>query len=269
MFQPESLSNDCLHLRQQSPLILNITNYVAMSFSANALLAAGASPLMSSEPEEMTELVKASDALVINIGCLEQRQAEAMAIAARAALEQGKPWVLDPAGVGLSRLRRETVARLISEFHPCVIRGNASEILVLAGEKAASRGVDSAEGSEAAVGAASRLASETGAVISLSGEIDFITDGRTVIKLYGGSPMMPRVTAMGCAASALTAAFLAVDEDRLAAAASAMALMGAAGEKAASESNGPGSFAVNFIDALASLNPEAAAKSLRYEQESA
>lgn len=244
-----SFASDCRRIREQSPLILNITNYVAMSSSANALLSIGASPLMSSEEAEMSELVIRSDAVVINIGCLEKPQIEAMMVAARTASLLGRPWVLDPAGVGASRLRTDTVRDLVA-LHPTVIRGNASEILCLAGAGASGKGVDSADDSGAAVEAGRKLAAETGAIVSISGPTDYITDGQEVISIAGGSPLMPQVTAMGCVASAITGAFAAVAEDPLSAAAEAMALMAEAGEAAAALASGPGTFASLFIDSL-------------------
>ncbi len=264
-----TISEDCMRIREQSPLIHNITNYVAMSLSANALLAIGASPLMSSEPEEMQDIVSKAEAMTVNIGCLEGRQLEAMRLAAEAAYIQGKPWVLDPAGVGVSTLRLNSCNELIRRFHPGVIRGNASEIMTLAGIQATSRGVDASEESRAALAPAVKLSRESGAVVSVSGPVDYITDGSRIIAIQNGSPLMPQVTAMGCTASAITAAFLAVEKDCLTAAAGAMALMGVTGGKAAAECAGPGSFAVRFIDMLASISPETVAKELRYEERTA
>lgn len=243
-------TNDCRLIRQQSPIIHNITNYVAMNFSANALLAIGASPLMSSEPEEMEEIAGEADALVINIGCLERTQAEAMFKAASVVHALGKPWVLDPAGVGLSRLRRATADRLVKEYCPALIRGNATEIMVLSGADTKSRGLDSRHTTSEALEYASRLAVESGAVVAVSGATDYVTDGKRVEEVSGGSPMMACVTAMGCTASAVAAAFLAVDDDAFAASVNAMTLMATAGRKAAEKSGGPGSFAAQFIDCL-------------------
>ena len=244
-----SFEKDCRAVRERSPLILNITNHVAMNFTANALLAIGASPLMSSEQEEMVELTIMCSALVVNIGTLEKAQLEAQKTAAKTAIMLGRPWVLDPAGVGASRFRSAAVRELIA-LHPSVIRGNASEILFLAGGEARSRGVDSTEDSARAVEAGKRLARDSGAVVSISGPTDYITDGEEVVSIEGGSPLMPQVTAMGCAATAITGAFLAVDEDPLRAAAGAMSLMSAAGGDAALASEGPGTFAARFIDSL-------------------
>lgn len=250
---------DCVSISEQSPLVLNITNYVAMNFTANALLAIGASPLMSSEPDEMDELVELCSALVMNIGCIGKTQIEAMRAAAAAAERLGRPWVLDPAGAGASRLRTRTALELAA-MGPAVIRGNAAEILCLAGASVASRGVDSTVAGELAVEAGKALASRLGTVVSISGPRDYITDGKSVVSIGNGSPMMPRVTAMGCAASAITGAFAAVDADRLQAAAGAMALMGVAGEQAASAAAGTGSLATGFIDILSTLRPEEASK---------
>lgn len=260
-----NLSGDCLRIREESPIIHNITNYVAMGISANGLLAIGASPLMSSEQEEMEEISAISSALVINLGCLERLQIEAMYIAAEAAARSGKPWVLDPVGAGVSRLRTETALDLIGTYAPSVVRGNASEIMALAGTPFRQRGVDSAEESLAAAESAAALALEHDTVVSVSGPVDIITDGKETIRIFNGHPLMPQVTAMGCTASAITAAFLAVEDNALEAAAYAMALMGVAGEKAAAKSAGPGSFAVNFIDALAGTSPEEISELLRYE----
>ncbi len=260
-----SFSDDCRNIREQSPIVHNITNYVAMNFSANALLALGASPVMSSEPLEMTEIAAACTSAVINIGCLESLQIKAMEIAASEMYRLSKPWVLDPVGAGLSRLRLDTALDLAKRFHPSVIRGNASEIMALSGEKSAARGVDTAQDSLVAEEAAKRLASATGAVVSVSGKVDLITDGTRCVRILNGSPMMPAVTAMGCTASAVTAAFLAVDGNPLRAASLAMAVMGVAGERAAAVSRGTGSFAVNFIDALSRIDPENDSELIRYE----
>ena len=256
-------TEDCRLIRATAPLIHNITNYVAMEMSANALLAVGASPLMSSEPEEMDEIAGISSAIVINLGCLEKKQIEAMRIAAEAAVTHVKPWVLDPVGAGTSRLRTDTALELLSRFRPSVVRGNASEIMALAGASSRPHGVDSADGSLEALEHARSIAKKYGTIVSVSGPTDYITDGKAVVSIMNGSPMMPSVTAMGCTSSALTAAFLAVDDDPLSAASCAMALMGVAGEKAAADSDGPGSLRVRFIDTLYNLKPEEAEKLIR------
>ena len=335
---------DLAKIRATGPLVHCITNAVAMEFNANALLAVGASPIMSSFAEEMVEIVRISSALCINIGTLDRSQIEAMKIAAAAAQAFGVPWVLDPVGVGASSIRLQTAQMLISHYHPQVIRGNASEILTLAGKTVKSRGVDSLyrteaneagereagaqateaneagekeagaqateanEAGERAAGAreteaqteeanraeangagerangadslceaderaVAEFAGRSGAVVSVSGPVDVITDGIRTVRLEGGDPIMSRVTAMGCTATALTAAFLAVNENAFDAAANAMALMSAAGEAASKEAKaiqatqgatqttqaaqnartgiqGTGTFKISFLDAL-------------------
>ena len=264
-----AFADDCLSIRRQSPLILNITNYVAMSLSANSLLAVGASPLMSAEPLEISELATRCAALAVNIGCLEERSIVAMRTAVAAARAAGRPWVLDPAGAGASTLRTDIALELL-RLRPAVLRANAGEVISLA-EAAfrasptplteASRGVDSIASSEDALDSAKALAREFGAVVSVSGAIDYITDGEKVIGLQGGSPLMPHVSAMGCTASALTGAFAAVDGDPLQAAAGAMALMKAAGSAAAA-TLGPGesvgTLPARFLDFLATFDPSTA-----------
>ncbi len=263
MIDLQKFTEDCLLVRARSPLVHNITNYVAMNIAANALLAVGASPLMSFCKEEMEEIVGISSSLVINIGCLDMNEIAGMRVAAATAHKLSKPWVLDPVGVGASTIRTRTAMELIEMWHPAIIRGNASEIMCLAGESIASRGVDSSNSSSDAVSAAKSLARNSGAVVSVSGETDYITDGERVETIANGSPMMAKVTAMGCTASALTGAFAAVDKDPFCAALNTMALMGVAGELALAKSRGTGSLAMNFIDELGNFDHEAAAKLIR------
>lgn len=263
MIDLHKFREDCLSVRERSPLVHNITNYVAMNFSANGLLAIGASPIMSACEEEMAEITGKSAALVINIGCLDKFQISSMERAALAALEKGIPWVLDPVGAGASTLRNETCIRLIENYHPDIIRGNASEIMVLAGRSANSRGVDSVEESSSALEAAILLAKESGALVSVSGETDYITDGLRTETIRNGNSIMPRVTAMGCLASSLTGAFAAVDANYFNAALHTMALMGVCGEMAGLETMGTGSFAVHFMDCLSEYDVEQVSAKIR------
>jgi len=240
----------CLRIRESSPIIHCITNYVAMEFNANALLAVGASPVMSSCKEEIDDLSVISNALVINIGCIDALQFEAMKLAADAACRMKKPWVLDPVGAGASKYRTECALHLINEFHPSVIRGNASEIMAVSGLPVQPRGVNSVNSSDEAIEAAKRLANKTGAIVSVSGSTDYITDGERIKSVTEGDPKMPMVTAMGCTATALTAAFLTVCNTPFEAASYAMELMGYAGETAAKRTEGPGTLKEIFLDAL-------------------
>lgn len=250
----QAFARDCLLLREQSPLILNVTNYVAAPFTANVLLAAGASPIMSFCEEEIEELVEQSAALVINIGCLDRFQKQTMLKAAQAAHSLGRPWVLDPAGVGASRFRADCVSELIEEYHPSVIRGNAAEIAFLCGMETQRKGMDSTVAASSVVKAADGLNARTGAVISISGQTDYIVSPMKVELVPEGDTRMKQVTAMGCAASALTGAFAALREP-FDAAYDAMKMMGIAGEMAACSAKGTGSFASAFLDALSTFSP--------------
>lgn len=236
-------------ISKKTPVVVNMTNYLAMNFNANALLAIGASPIMSFYDKEMEELVGICDSLVINIGCLDDAQIAGMRVAAAAAHNSGKPWVIDPVGVGASKARTETAVELITEYHPAIVRCNASEIMVLHGTACKTRGVDSVEPVEKARSCAKEFAAQHGLVVAVSGAVDYITDGEREAEVRKGSPLMAKVTTMGCCATAVCAAFAAVLPP-FEAAVQAMDLMGSAGEAAAARSRGTGSLAVNFIDEL-------------------
>lgn len=245
---------DHLHqMRATAPLVQCITNYVAMNIMANVLLAAGASPAMVHAREEVAEFAGLAQALAVNIGTLDAVWAEAMAEAAGVMAAQGRPWVLDPVGVGATAFRQEVCARLLA-LRPAVIRGNASEILALAGIGATGRGADAADPVEAAEAAARDLAQRTGAVVAVSGPVDFITDGETAFRLANGHALMPKVTALGCSLNGVIAAFL-VGQAALPATVAAMAYYGLAGERAARGVAGPGAFQTAFLDALHALSP--------------
>lgn len=250
-----TISNDVLSaaiaaVRSQRPLVHNITNYVVMNNSANALLAIGASPVMAHWTQEMEEMVSIAGALVLNIGTLDENWLKSMKVAGLAASRKSIPIVLDPVGAGATSARTAASLELIRLCHPSVIRGNASEIMALIDASVKSKGVDSSAQSEDAVKAARKLALETGAVVVISGATDYITDGTVVHTVEGGDGIMTSVTGMGCTSTALVGAFAAVVEDPLIAATAAMAVMSLAGERAAARSRGNGSMQVNFLDEL-------------------
>ncbi len=251
---PEKIAVNLDSLRGKSPLVHNITNFVVMNNTANALLSIGASPVMAHAVEEVEDMVSISSSLVINMGTLSDRWVEAMILAGTRAKETGKPVVFDPVGVGATKYRNDTAAAILEKCRPSIIRGNASEILALAKEAVNTKGVDSTASSSSAVEASKSLAIETGAVVIVSGETDYITDGTGLYSVKNGSELMPRVTGMGCTASAIVGAFAAVDRDYMTASVSAMAVMGIAGELAAEKSSGPGSMQMHFIDELYSLD---------------
>lgn len=250
-------------VRQKSPLVHSITNFVVMEVTANALLSAGASPLMAHEPDELDDLLSIASALVLNIGTLDKTWIASMHKAGAAANARKVPVVLDPVGAGASHLRTQTALGLLQAVRPAVVRGNASEIMALAPEQtrttASTKGVDSTNTSLEAADAAAALAGRFGCVVSVSGEQDMITDGTTTLLVSGGSSLMTLVTGLGCSATALTAAHVAVATSPLVGAAAGMAVMGLAGQTAAQAAHGPGSFLPLFLDALYNLNPAAAA----------
>ena len=254
MTDPNTLIKDLEQLREQAPLIHNITNYVVMNPTANALLSIGASPVMAHEPKEMEEMVSIASALVINIGTLSERWIEAMHIAGKTAKSKGKPIILDPVGAGATSLRTDTTKSLIEEVNPQVIRGNASEILAVAKAEMSTKGVDSTAKADEAINVAKELAKNTKSIVSISGKTDYITDGTTLHKVENGHPLMGKITGPGCTATALTAAFSSVNKDYLIAATEAMQIMGIAGEMAAEESDAPGTFQTKFLDALYKIN---------------
>ena len=241
-------------VRERAPLVHNITNFVAMDVTANCLLALGASPAMVHAEEEVEDFVAIASSLVVNIGTLSPPWVAAMARAAARARALGRPWVLDPVGAGATPYRTRTALDLI-ELRPTVIRGNASEILALAGAAAGpTKGVDSTHGTDEAVDAAAQLARSSGAVVAVTGALDRVTDGARWREVGNGDPRMTRVTALGCAASAVIGAFLTVEPDPLEAAARALAIFGLAGERAAAVAAGPGSLRWRLLDELALLD---------------
>ncbi len=242
--------NDVQSIRTRAPLVHNITNYVVMNNTANALLALGASPVMAHAIEEMEEIAAIANALVINIGTLSAPWVESMLAAGRAAQKKGIPIVLDPVGAGASSLRTSVSRRLLDEIRPAIVRCNGSEVLSLALGESGTKGVDSTRRAEDTLEASQALARQYRCVVAVSGATDTIVDGATAIYVSNGHPMMTRVTGLGCTASALTGAFAAVNGSFLEAAAHAMAVNGIAGEIAAENSPGPGSLQVRFLDAL-------------------
>lgn len=253
-------------VRAARPLVHNITNYVVMNVTANALLACGAAPVMAHAREEVEEMVAVAGALVLNIGTLSPPWVDAMAQAGRAANHRGIPVVLDPVGSGVTRLRTEAARRLTREVRIAVLRGNASEVFSLVRAGAGGKGVDAAHGVEQVAGEATRLADELGTTVAITGAVDLVTDGRRVCRIHNGHPLMARVTGTGCTATALIGAFLPVSPDAYEAAVGALTFFGVAGETAARGAAGPGSFQVALLDALSSVDGAELAALARIEE---
>ncbi len=263
--------------RAERPLTQCVTNFVSMDLVANALHALGASPAMAEAPEEAEDFARNARALVCNLGTPSRARVDALEAAASAFHARAKPWVFDPVGVGASAFRQQAAARLLRQ-RPTAIRGNASEILWLARIAGASdaapatRGLEGRDGAEAALPAAMALARALSCVVAATGDVDALTDGARVVRVANGSPLMARVTGMGCALSAVTAALLGLGDSALASCVAASLVFGVAGELAERSGPapmGPASFRVHFIDRLYDLTPEALRGGARVTEEPA
>ncbi len=245
-----SLWDTVLLVREKSPLVHNITNYVVMNNTANALLAIGASPIMAHAHHEVDEMVQICQSLVINIGTLDDYWVASMVQAAQRAQALGKPFVLDPVGAGATRYRDQTLDQLLVH-KPTVIRGNASEIMALAKSQISkTKGVDSTAQSMEAIDAAYQLHHTYGSIVCISGATDIIVSNDARIEINNGDPLMTKVTGLGCTATAIIGACIAVEENTLHAAAAGVALLSIAGELAAKTANGPGSLQMQVLDKL-------------------
>lgn len=263
----KNLWTHVLSVRQQSPLVHNITNYVVMNNTANALLAIGASPIMAHAKSEVRDMVAIAGSMVINIGTLDEYWSEAMLIAAETAHSLGKPWVLDPVGAGATTFRDEVLQQLL-QFRPTVIRGNASEIMALTrANQSTTKGVDSTAESDEAVSAGRSLLDQYDTVVCISGATDFVMGHPQSISIENGHPLMTKVTGLGCSASALIAAFIGVVENKTEATAAAMALLGISGELAEQQSDGPGSLQLKLIDKLYNISEQEFLSRLKINQQ--
>ncbi|MCP1430485.1 hydroxyethylthiazole kinase [Microbacterium foliorum] len=256
-------------LRGSPPLTHCITNTVVTGFTANVLLALGAAPAMVDIVDEAGLFAGVASGTLINLGTPTPEQRAASLEAVAGAVAAGTPWVLDPVAIGSLPVRTALAHDLVVS-RPTAIRGNASEILALAGLTAGGRGVDATDTTDAASDAALALAARHGSVVAVSGPVDLITDGRRIVRIANGDELLTRVTGGGCALGAVMAAFLGtartVGIDPLTAVASASLVYTVAAERAATRASGPGSFAVELLDALASVGPRDIADAARVEE---
>jgi hydroxyethylthiazole kinase len=261
---PLSPAQTLRELRERRPLVHQITNFVVMNETANATLALGALPVMAHAPEEVEEMASAAGALVLNIGTLSHDWVEAMLLAGEAA---AGPIVLDPVGAGATRYRTDTAKRLLDELVVAVVRGNAAEIATLAGREAEIRGVE-AIGAADGGGELARAAAEIlGTVAAVTGPVDHVSDGERVIAVSNGHELLGTVSGTGCMSTAVTGAFLAAKPQApLEAAAEALAAFGVAGEDAARDARGPGTFHAALYDALYNLDPATLDDRARFDE---
>lgn len=267
------LWHDIAAVRAVSPLVHSITNLVVIQFNANVLLAVGASPVMAHAHEEVADMVGIAQALVLNIGTLDPYWVQSMRLAQEAAVQRGLPVVLDPVGAGATPYRNRVIDELLGAHWPQVVRGNASEIMSVAGATVRTRGVDSSAAAGDALDGAQALLARSGrddAVVCVSGETDHIVDGkRRWARLGNGDSWMTRITGVGCSATALVGAFCAVQPDAWRATTAAMALLGVAGQLAAEQARGAGagvgSMQVYLLDALQLIDQATFEQRLRLE----
>jgi hydroxyethylthiazole kinase len=252
-------------LRERRPLVHNITNYVVMNETANAILALGALPVMAHAREEVEEMVGLAGALVLNIGTLSRDWIEAMVAAGAAANARGVPVVLDPVGAGATTYRTETAKRILDTIDVAVLRGNAGEVATLVGVEAEVRGVESVGAGGDPAELARAAARSLGVVASVTGAVDHVSDGEREAGVSNGHELLAAITGTGCMSTALTGCFLAAKDDPFEAAVEALVAFGVAGEDAAAEAKGPGSFHVGLYDALAALDPATLSARARVE----
>jgi hydroxyethylthiazole kinase len=244
-------------MREQKPLVHQITNYVVMNETANATLALGALPVMAHAGEEVEEMARIASALVLNIGTLSRHWVDAMLLAGRTATERGIPIVLDPVGAGATTYRTETARRILDEVGVTVLRGNAGEVATLVGAAAEVRGVESMSTGIEPAELARAAAHTFGVIASVTGPVDHVSDGEHVLAVANGDALLATVTGTGCMSSAMTGCFLAAKPgEPLEAAAEALAAFGVAAEDAAAGAEGPGTFHARLYDALYALDPD-------------
>ncbi|WML39434.1 hydroxyethylthiazole kinase [Neobacillus sp. OS1-2] len=245
-------------VREVNPLVHNMTNVVVTNFTANGLLALGASPVMANAKEEAADMAKIASSLVLNIGTLNPQTVETMILAGKAANEHGVPVIFDPVGAGATPYRTETAQNLMNEVDVSVIRGNAAEIANVVGEKWEIKGVDAGAGNGNTVELAISAAEKLQCVVVITGKEDVVTDGKTTYVVSNGHPILTKVTGTGCLLTSVIGAFTAVEKDLLLASVAALTFYGISAEKAAAKSaqSGPGSFQIEFLNQLSMVSSD-------------
>lgn len=268
---------ECMdNVRKNVPLVHNITNYVTVNDVANILLACGGSPIMSDEPEDVEDITSVCGGLNINIGTLHQSSIEGMLLAGKKANELGHPVLLDPVGAGASRLRTDTALRIMKEIKLTVIRGNISEIKTLAYGSGTTKGVDAdvadavtEETLNDAIAFVKNFVRKTSCIIAVTGAIDLVSDGEICYVIRNGRPEMGKITGTGCQLSGMMTAYVTANQEKpLEAAASAVCIMGLAGEIGWSrmqEGDGNATYRNRIIDAVYQMTGEDLERGAKYE----
>lgn len=255
----QSIAENLRKLRAKKPLIHHITNYVTVNECANMTLAIGASPVMADDRGEVEEMVSFAGALVLNMGTLNTRTIESMLAAGKKAHQMGIPVIFDPVGVGATKLRTVTAEKIIREVCPAVIRGNMSEIKIIAGFQETIKGVDSVASAEDGEQVAQELSHKLGAVIAITGKQDIIAQQDRIVRIDNGHPMLSQVTGTGCMATSLIGCFCGAIDDCFTGAAAGIMTMGLAGELAEHSlqaGEGIGTFRMRLFDAVSTMTPE-------------
>lgn len=237
-------------VREENPLIHNITNMVVTNFTANGLLALGASPVMAYAAEEVADMAKIAGALVLNIGTLNNTVVESMLLAGKSANQHGVPVILDPVGAGATSYRTETARKLMEQLNISILRGNAAEIANVSGEQWDIKGVDAGEAAGDSIELARSTAKKLDTVVVITGKEDVVSDGERTFIVKNGDPALTKVTGTGCLLTSVIGAFAAVEKDGIAAAVAGLTYYGVAAEIAAKKSAGPGSFQMELLNQL-------------------
>jgi hydroxyethylthiazole kinase len=255
----QKIADNLLRLRERKPLVHHITNYVTVNDCANMTLAIGASPVMADDIAEVEEMVSFAAALVLNIGTLNARTIESMLAAGQKARQRGIPVVFDPVGVGATSLRTSTAKQIIREVRPTVIRGNMSEIKIIAGLDVAIKGVDSVASEDAGESVASNLSHKLDCVVAITGKTDIIAQGNRIYRIDNGHALLSQITGAGCMATSLIGCFCGAADNWFNATAAGIVTMGLAGEIAQASlqpGDGIGTFHMRLFDAVSAINPD-------------
>jgi len=253
-------------IKQQKPLVHHLTNWVTIYDCANMTRAFGALPVMAHAKEESGDMAKIASALVLNIGTLTPEFIDSMLIAGKSANEKGIPIVLDAVGVGATKLRDDETFKLLDNLKFAIIKGNSSEIAKLAGEQVTTKGVEATEVEANLIEVAKKLADERKATVVITGKEDIVTDGTKTYIVKNGHEMMGCIVGTGCMAASVLGSFAAVEPDNVKASVEALAAYGIAGELAAKNSKGPGSFKENFYDEVFNLTEEKISEMKKIEE---
>ncbi|WP_267900799.1 hydroxyethylthiazole kinase [Falsibacillus albus] len=266
-----NISGKLVKLREKKPLVHNMTNVVVTNFTANGLLAIGASPVMAFAKEEVADMAAIAGALVLNIGTLEKDLIDSMIIAGKSANENGVPVLLDPVGAGATTFRTEQAKRILSEINVNVLRGNAAEVANVIGEEWSIKGVDAGEGSGDVIQMAKKAAQQLHCTVVITGKTDVVSDGDQTYLVNNGHPLLTSVTGTGCLLTSVIGAFCAIHEDHAEAALSALVTYGAAAEQAAAlaEAHGTGTFQIEFLNQLSKITANEIEQMADYSHETA